>query len=79
MEVCYDIVKKKENMKLKKLYRSDKNKIVAGVFGGLGEYIGVDPVLLRVAGIFIFVFTGFVPFVVAYLLLVIVMPKRVEG
>lgn len=65
-------------MEIKKLYRSDKNKIIAGVFGGLGEYAKIDPVLLRVLGIFIFVFTGFVPFAVAYLLLIIVMPKRVE-
>ena len=65
-------------MAIKKLYRSDKNKIVAGVFSGLGEYMGVDPVLLRTLGVLIFVFTGFVPFVVAYLLLIVVMPKRAE-
>ena len=65
-------------MKTKRLYRSDKNKIAAGVFGGLGEYAGVDPVLLRVVGVLLFVFTGFVPFAVAYLLLVVVIPKRAE-
>lgn len=34
---------------MKKLYRSNTNKILAGVIGGLGEYFDIDPVLLRLA------------------------------
>ena len=30
------------------LRRSDRNRVAAGVAGGLGEYFGVDPVLFRV-------------------------------
>jgi len=30
----------------KKLYRSTKNRVFAGVLGGLGEYFDVDPVVL---------------------------------
>lgn len=40
----------------KRFYRSSRNKIIAGVCGGLGEYFGIDPVIIRllwVAAIFI--------------------------
>ncbi|TFH04935.1 MAG: PspC domain-containing protein [Methanosarcina sp.] len=32
---------------MKKLYRSKKNRIIAGVCGGIGEYLDVDPTLIR--------------------------------
>ena len=31
----------------KKLYRSRKNKMLCGVCGGLGEYLGLDPTVVR--------------------------------
>jgi phage shock protein C len=31
----------------KKLYRSLKNRMIAGVCGGIGEYFGIDPTLVR--------------------------------
>lgn len=33
---------------VKKLYRSKKKRIIAGICGGLGEYFGIDPVIIRV-------------------------------
>lgn len=30
----------------RRLYRSGKNKVVAGIIGGIGEYFDVDPVNL---------------------------------
>lgn len=32
----------------KRLYRSEDNKIFAGVCGGIGEYFDVDPMLIRI-------------------------------
>ncbi|MDD5415595.1 MAG: PspC domain-containing protein [Candidatus Daviesbacteria bacterium] len=61
---------------MKKLYRSSKNKVWLGVFGGLGEYLNIDPVLLRLIFILVFVFTGFVPGLIVYILAAIVMPKK---
>lgn len=63
---------------MKRLYRSNKNRIIAGVFGGLGEYADIDPVVLRLIGVLIFVFTGFMPGLLAYLILIIVIPKKHE-
>ena len=31
----------------KRLYRSEKNRILAGVCGGMGEYLNIDPVIVR--------------------------------
>lgn len=45
-------------MKNKRLYRSKKNKVIAGVFGGLGKYFNVDPVALRLLWVFLVIFTG---------------------
>jgi phage shock protein C len=31
----------------KRLYRTKHNRMVGGVFGGLGEYFGIEPMLIR--------------------------------
>lgn len=31
----------------RKLYRSNSNKMLCGVCGGIGEYLGIDPTLIR--------------------------------
>ena len=65
-------------MAIKKLYRSEQNKIIAGVFGGLGEYADIDPVIFRLIWVLVFIFTGLVPGLLAYLLAIIVIPKKSE-
>jgi phage shock protein PspC (stress-responsive transcriptional regulator) len=40
------------NIKNKKLYRSSENKILFGVLGGIGEYLEVDPALVRASSYF---------------------------
>lgn len=32
----------------KKLYRSRSNRMIVGICGGIGEYFGIDPTLVRV-------------------------------
>jgi phage shock protein C len=60
----------------KKLYRSEDNKMVAGVAGGVAEYLTIDPVVVRLVAIFIAIVTGIVPLALIYLLSVFVVPKR---
>lgn len=31
----------------RKLYRSNSNKMLCGVCGGIGEYLNIDPTLIR--------------------------------
>ncbi|TYB31496.1 MAG: PspC domain-containing protein [Candidatus Mcinerneyibacterium aminivorans] len=33
---------------IKKLYRSKKDRVFAGICGGLGKYFKVDPVFIRI-------------------------------
>jgi phage shock protein C len=61
---------------MKKLYKSRKNKVIAGVIGGIGEYYNVDPVLLRVAWILIMIFTGVMPGLVVYIVAAIIIPNK---
>ncbi|OHA60072.1 MAG: PspC domain-containing protein [Candidatus Vogelbacteria bacterium RIFOXYD1_FULL_46_19] len=60
---------------MKKLYRSQKDRTVAGVLGGLGEYSSIDPVLLRVIFILIVLMTGIFPGVIGYLLAILIVPQ----
>ncbi len=56
-----------QTAKNKKLYRSQKNKSICGVCGGLAEYIHVDPMPLLVVWFLLTLFTGIFPGVVVYL------------
>ena len=38
----------------RQLYRSDTNKILFGVCGGLGEYFNIDPTIIRLGCIRLF-------------------------
>ena len=60
----------------KHLYRSQSNKVLAGICGGLGEYWAVDPVVLRLLWILVTVFTGFAPGVIAYVLAIFIVPVK---
>lgn len=65
-----------KGIKIDKLYRSETNKIFLGVLGGLGEYFNVDPTFLRLVFVLVFVFTGFLPGLLVYLLAAVVMPVK---
>jgi phage shock protein C len=60
------------------LYRSRKHKIIAGVCGGLADWLGWDPTMVRIAYVLISVFSAVFPGTVAYIILWIVMPKEPE-
>ena len=58
--------------KVKRLFKSRKDRMIDGVCGGVAEYIGVDPVLVRI-GFLLLVFAGGVG-VIAYIIGMILMP-----
>ena len=59
---------------VKKLYRSVSDRKIAGVCGGLAEYFGVDPTLIRLLFILGLLFVGGT--LLAYLILMIVVPEQ---
>ena len=58
----------------KKLYRSVNDKMIAGVCGGLAEYLEVDATVVRLIWVLVVVCSGFFPGVVAYIIAALVMP-----
>ncbi|WP_347560284.1 PspC domain-containing protein [Clostridium sp. AM42-4] len=59
----------------RKLYRSNTNKIICGVCGGLGEYLGVDPTIVRLVWVLIACSgTG----LLAYIIAAVIMPQKVD-
>jgi phage shock protein C len=56
-----------------KLYRSRSNRMIAGVCGGIGEYLDIDPTLVRLI-LIVLVFLG-LSGVLAYIIAWIVIPE----
>ena len=61
----------------KRLYKSNKDKMLDGVCGGLAEYFGVDPTLIRLAWVLLCAMGG--SGVVAYIVAAIVIPREPGG
>jgi phage shock protein C len=51
---------------VKRLYRPKDNRVIVGILGGIGEYLNVDPVLIRLVFVVLTVFTGFIPGIIFY-------------
>ena len=58
----------------KKLYRSESDRRLAGVCGGIAEYFDVDSTLIRLAFVFFVLAAG--SGILAYILAAIVMPNE---
>ena len=65
-------------MESKKLYRSRTDRMAAGVCGGLGKYLGIDPTLVRLVFVLLLLF-GVGSGLLVYLVMMIVMPLEPEA
>jgi phage shock protein C len=61
----------------KRLYRSQRDRKLAGISGGLGEYFNCDPTLVRVAWV-VAAFLSAGVAVLVYLVLIFVVPNEDE-
>jgi phage shock protein C len=61
---------------MKRLYKSENNKVVAGVLGGLGEYFDIDPTMVRLAYLFVAILTAVIPAFLAYIVAMLIVPSR---
>lgn len=59
----------------RELRRSRRDRVLAGVCGGLGEFFGLNPIWFRIAFLIAFI-PGGVPGLVPYLILWLVIPKE---
>jgi phage shock protein PspC (stress-responsive transcriptional regulator) len=62
----------------RKLYRSRDDRMIAGVCGGLGDYLKIDPTLIRLVFVLGFFATASGVFW-AYLIMMIVVPEEVPA
>jgi len=60
----------------KRLYKSNKNKMLGGVCGGIAEYFNIDPTLVRL-GLVLFCALGGSG-ILAYIVMLIVVPQSPE-
>lgn len=61
---------------MKKLYKSDVDKKLFGVCGGIAEYLGIDSTIVRLLWVFLAFFVGCG--VIAYIIAALIMPNRPE-
>jgi phage shock protein C len=59
----------------KRLFRSRANRKLFGVCGGLGEYFGIDPTVIRL--LWVVAFFAFGIGFIAYIVAAIIMPEQV--
>jgi len=55
-----------------RLYKSRKNKVIDGVCGGIGEYFGIDPVIIRLLWVALFFAYG--SGIILYIIAMIIIP-----
>jgi phage shock protein C len=66
-------------VRVKRLYKSDTDRKVAGVCAGVAEYYDVDPTLIRAGFLFVTIISGIIPGLIAYVLVAWIMPSKAEA
>jgi phage shock protein PspC (stress-responsive transcriptional regulator) len=57
------------------LQRSRRTRIIAGVCGGIAEWLGWDPTIVRILYVLVSVLSAAFPGILVYIVLWIIMPK----
>ena len=60
----------------RRLYRARGDKMIAGVLGGLGDYFNIDASIIRIIYALLTLFTGIVPGLIFYVLLIVIIPAE---
>ena len=62
---------------MKKLYRSRNNRMIAGVCGGIAEYLEIDPTVVRIIFAILILTGGLGAF--GYLICLVLMPEQPQA
>ena len=73
--ICWILIPPK-NQKLtkKKLYRSSNDMVLSGLCGGIGERFTIDPSFIRIITALLCIFTGFIPIIISYIIVWLLIP-----
>jgi phage shock protein C len=63
------------NSTVRQLCRSTKNRMIAGVCAGIGEYANIDPTLVRLAAAALLFISGGTA-IIAYLVMALIIPEE---
>ncbi|MDD2282479.1 MAG: PspC domain-containing protein [Eubacteriales bacterium] len=61
-------------METKKLYRSRSDSMISGVCGGLAEYFGLDPTVVRLLYVLLSLFSACFPGLLFYIIAMLIIP-----
>lgn len=61
-----------------RLYRSVREKKIAGICGGIAEILKIDPTIIRIVALFALILTGFFPIFIAYIIGIFIIPEKPE-
>ena len=70
-------MKTEEKNMSNRLYKSNTNKMIDGVCGGLAEYFNVDPTLVRLAWVVVCALGG--SGILAYIVAAVIIPRNPDG
>ena len=60
----------------KQLFKSDAHRVLCGVCGGIGEYLGIDPTIVRLVAVLLGLSgTGLLVYIIA----AVIIPSRPAG
>ena len=59
---------------MKKLYKSNSNKMIDGVCAGVAEYFNLDPTIIRLAMVLFCILGG--SGILAYIIMAIIVPRN---
>ena len=65
---------RKEGRIMNKIFRSRTQRMVAGVCGGIGEYFGIDPTIVRLGFVLLSLMVG--GGLLVYILAAIILPEE---
>ena len=60
----------------KRLYKSNENKMIDGVCGGIAEYFDIDPTLVRLGWVLFCALGG--SGIIAYIIAAIIIPRNTQ-
>jgi phage shock protein C len=61
------------------LHRSRRYRMIAGVCGGIAEWLGWSPTLVRILFVLISILSAAFPGIIVYIILWVVMPETDRG
>ncbi|TWI59982.1 PspC domain-containing protein [Halalkalibacter nanhaiisediminis] len=61
---------------MKRLYRSQYERKIAGVCGGLAKYFSMNPTIVRILVVVLALFTAAFPVIVGYLIAAAIIPNE---